>query len=331
MAWYSTGTVAVTNGSTAVTGTGTGWFGALQDGWGFVGPDGRVYEIDTVVSATSITLAQAYQGTTASGQAYSAFPTNAIEIDLAAAIQQLITDFQSVVTGAGAGKFDAGSVAAPGVAFEVDPDTGLRRVSANKVALVAGGADQLALTGGVATGAAVQASPSDTTVGRLLTTGAFGLGGTGAQVITDFNAADRSGYYAIADLSAASNKPAGWNSGPASVHVTGSFNANNMTQYAVSLNGGGKVAIRSYRSSNWSGWSEVYTANSVLGTVSQSGGVPTGAVIESGSNANGEYTRWADGTQICTNGNAAITTAPAAFTGTITKVDGDKLWIGRWF
>lgn len=37
-----------------------------------------------------------------------------------------------------------------------------------------------------------------------------------------------------------------------------------------------------------------------VGTVSQSGGVPTGAIIERGSNANGEYIRFADGTQICT-------------------------------
>ena len=38
----------------------------------------------------------------------------------------------------------------------------------------------------------------------------------------------------------------------------------------------------------------------LVGTVSQSGGVPTGAIIERGSNANGEYVRFADGTQICT-------------------------------
>ena len=37
----------------------------------------------------------------------------------------------------------------------------------------------------------------------------------------------------------------------------------------------------------------------LVGTVSQSGGTPTGAVIEEGSNANGEYARFADGTQIC--------------------------------
>ena len=37
----------------------------------------------------------------------------------------------------------------------------------------------------------------------------------------------------------------------------------------------------------------------ILGTVSQSGGVPTGAIIQHGSNANGEFVRLADGTQIC--------------------------------
>ena len=37
----------------------------------------------------------------------------------------------------------------------------------------------------------------------------------------------------------------------------------------------------------------------IVGSVSQSGGVPTGAIVERGSNANGEYTRYADGTQDC--------------------------------
>ena len=37
----------------------------------------------------------------------------------------------------------------------------------------------------------------------------------------------------------------------------------------------------------------------ILGAVSQSGGTPTGAIFERGSNGNGSYTRFADGTQIC--------------------------------
>lgn len=37
----------------------------------------------------------------------------------------------------------------------------------------------------------------------------------------------------------------------------------------------------------------------VVGSVSQSGGAPTGAIIESGSNANGSYVKYADGSMIC--------------------------------
>ena len=37
----------------------------------------------------------------------------------------------------------------------------------------------------------------------------------------------------------------------------------------------------------------------IVGTVSQAGGMPTGAIMESGSNANGDYTKFADGTLIC--------------------------------
>ena len=44
---------------------------------------------------------------------------------------------------------------------------------------------------------------------------------------------------------------------------------------------------------------ELYRRSNILGTVSQLAGVPTGAIIERGSNANGEYVRFADGTQIC--------------------------------
>ncbi len=44
---------------------------------------------------------------------------------------------------------------------------------------------------------------------------------------------------------------------------------------------------------------KAFRRGNILGTVSQSGGVPTGALIERGANANGEYVRLADGTQIC--------------------------------
>lgn len=44
-----------------------------------------------------------------------------------------------------------------------------------------------------------------------------------------------------------------------------------------------------------------------VGTVSESGGVVTGDIIERGSNANGEYVKYADGTLICTTTEATAT------------------------
>lgn len=42
-----------------------------------------------------------------------------------------------------------------------------------------------------------------------------------------------------------------------------------------------------------------YCPGNLLGTVAQAGGSPTGAVIESGANADGDYVRFADGSLIC--------------------------------
>lgn len=60
--------------------------------------------------------------------------------------------------------------------------------------------------------------------------------------------------------------------------------------------------------------------DNLVGTVSQSGGIPTGAVVERATNVNGTYTRFADGTQICiadlsTPGDSFTWTFPATFSG----------------
>lgn len=44
---------------------------------------------------------------------------------------------------------------------------------------------------------------------------------------------------------------------------------------------------------------DIYKRSNIIGTVGQISGVPIGAVIESGLNANGEYIKFADGTMIC--------------------------------
>jgi hypothetical protein len=59
---------------------------------------------------------------------------------------------------------------------------------------------------------------------------------------------------------------------------------------------------------------EIYNQGNIVGTVSQSAGVPTGRIIERGSNANGDFTKFADGTMICTkilSVTAGVTTLSA--------------------
>lgn len=96
------------------------------------------------------------------------------------------------------------------------------------------------------------------------------------------------------------------------VHVLSAFEVAN----ALPLGGtaadssklGGSAAAEFYRRSN------------ILGTVSQSGGVPTGAIIERGSNANGEYARWADGTQLCLRMDTVDRSFPFAY-GALFRTD----------
>lgn len=66
-----------------------------------------------------------------------------------------------------------------------------------------------------------------------------------------------------------------------------------------------------------------YSRANILGSVSQSGGAPTGAILERGSNANGEYIKYADGTMICWSnsrplGNLAATLGAIFYTGSQT-------------
>ena len=139
MAWYDTGTVAVTNGSTTVTGTGTNFITGAQVGEAFYGPDSKLYEIQSITSATVIILADAYFGSTQSGQSYQIVPTQSLVADLAVSVTDLISDFADVRDYAGNGKFNDGSVGTPAITFTQDQDNGLYRIGANNWALAAGG------------------------------------------------------------------------------------------------------------------------------------------------------------------------------------------------
>jgi hypothetical protein len=127
--------------------------------------------------------------------------------------------------------------------------------------------------------------------------------------------------------------------------VARSFDAAPTVKYQRDALALGTAATRAALGSTGS----LYSRDSILGTVSQSAGVPTGAIIERGSNANGEYVRYADGTQITLSNAVAYSatfasgavyrtevalsfTHPAAFVGTplscANDMGGPSIWTG---
>lgn len=145
--WYRGGTVTMTNGSPAVAGAGTAWIANVRPGDAMQAPNGTMIEIAAVNSDTSLTLGANYGGATAAGQPYAIIPIPAAQIVSAVGrVNVLIDETQAVVDGAGAGNFEAGSAAAPGIAFTVDQDTGLFLAGSNEIGFSTGGVERMRLT-----------------------------------------------------------------------------------------------------------------------------------------------------------------------------------------
>jgi len=156
---------------------------------------------------------------------------------------------------------------------------------------------------GAITGTAVTQSAGDTTAGRLTKVGDFGLGGVTSGVVSapsnNLNLVTATGW---TDIDPATlNKPSAIATGSCLTTVRGVNRAHQMAfNIQNTLNPLIMLRVQSGDGTVWSPWRSVYDQSNIVGTVSQSAGVPTGAIIERGSNASGDFTRFADGTQICT-------------------------------
>ena len=99
--WYRDGTVNVTKGSTAVTGTSTYWETAgLKAGDMLTVNDGETFfEIASISSDTALTLKTAYTGTTATGSSYAIVRnfTSTMPADIAAQTAELLGDFRRYI------------------------------------------------------------------------------------------------------------------------------------------------------------------------------------------------------------------------------------------
>ena len=99
--WLRDGAITASKGSTAITGSGTYWetAGINPGDMLEVNNSGLFYEIATINSDTSITLARAYQGDTVSGAAYAIVRnfTATMPSKIAAQTAELIWDFKKYV------------------------------------------------------------------------------------------------------------------------------------------------------------------------------------------------------------------------------------------
>lgn len=188
-----------------------------------------------------------------------------------------------------------------------------------------GGVDKIRIN---SDGSLVALSPvdkTDATAGRLLQVGDFGIGGDSARVNgTDLNTLTKAGFYSGDALV---NAPADIGSNYAYIHVQAhslTYNKQTLTQIA------GYAGTRTYERTSinnaWQSWRRVYNQEGILGTVSQLAGVPTGAIIERGSNANGGYIKFADGTMICILGTHTVTGTGWTATATSIKYSAIQTW-----
>lgn len=136
----------------------------------------------------------------------------------------------------------------------------------------------------------------DGTAGRVLRVGDHGLGAVVATVLsTDLDSLNTTGLYYTHSSAAQGSLPVKKN-GYLESRV---FQPN---QYALQVftTYDGDSWERLLQAGVWGSWFRKWNAHNVVGNVSQAGGLPTGSIIERGSNGWGEFIRFADGTQICT-------------------------------
>ncbi|KSV64048.1 hypothetical protein N185_35360 [Sinorhizobium sp. GW3] len=284
---YTTGSITLANGSAVVIGVGTAWQTALiAGGTIYVEADGNPLPILTVDGNTQITVAIKWKG--ASGTyPYAIMRDTAYGQQTVANAQALSTYLQ---------RLDNPSLSALASLLPT-ADTLAYFNGAATAALTAFGADARALLAGGIIGNTQLPT-------RIRQTGSY------LQAANDLDNVSQSGWVNVpsANVALVNGPPSAAGGGV----LTLVFDPTTKVQIYAQVVTQNRMFIR-YQAGTWSAWAEIFNSQTILGTVAQSAGVPTGKVIERGANANGEYVRFADGTQICNMRIAALQSCNISF------------------
>lgn len=159
---------------------------------------------------------------------------------------------------------------------------------------------------GTASNANLTTSTTDTTVGNVLKVGDLGV--TGEVILlaagVSWDTVTTPGLYFIPSATGTNVPLSGGN------FFLQVVKSGTSTKQIATLFGSATAFERPQASGTWLAWDKRVTLSNILGTVSQASGVPTGAIIESGTINGAKYTKWADGTMMCRL--PATNAAPAA-------------------
>ncbi|WP_108449357.1 pyocin knob domain-containing protein [Halomonas sp. BN3-1] len=148
-----------------------------------------------------------------------------------------------------------------------------------------------------------------TTSNNLMEVGAFGLGIAEGWTVDSLNI-DGLKTAGIFSFSGSEGTPPPWFAGEGGTVVVSRHGGTYVTQVATAA-GSGKMAVRTGNgvSFSWDEWRLIYTSNSIVSSVYDTGGIPGGGIFEVGYNTNGSFLKLADGTLICVfTGSRDITT-----------------------
>ena len=130
--------------------------------------------------------------------------------------------------------------------------------------------------------------------GDLMAKGAYGIGAETAPDLIDVNTTDaESGLYRV--VVGTLNRSSLPGDGGIGYMIINRLSGSPLINQIWTENSTGRVFSRTYLSGGWQNWIIGYDRNNIIGTVSQSGGVPTGAVIEEDSNSFWSWVKLASG------------------------------------
>ena len=289
MLWYKAGTVSVVQNSNAVIGAGTSFIANSRVGDAFRGPDGGWYEVTNIASDTAMSISPPYQGANASSGSYALAPMQGYVKESADALRALVNQFGSVLAVLGV----VGTLEGVRTALNLTNTSGLPE-GTNKYYSDAR-VRAAVLTGLVLTDASAVAA-ADTLLAAF---GKLQAQATAAASAIASKAA-KGANNDITELNALTKA------------ITVAQGGTGVTTLAALM-----TALKTVGA---------YSKDSILGTVGQSSGVPTGAVIERGSSSSGEYVKFADGTLICTLNYDASSMAVTSGIGSMFQAGQEVVW-----